>query len=167
VAIARAFASDPDVVLCDEPVSNLDVSSQATILNLLAELQERRQVTYVFISHDLAVVRYLADQVGVMYLGALVEVGSVERVFAPPFHPYTETLFAAMPLLDGTGSSMRAAGSMPSAAAIPSGCPFHTRCPRFLGEQCVTEEPPWQYTEAGHSYHCWIPPEELTRMQPG
>jgi peptide/nickel transport system ATP-binding protein len=165
VAIARAFASDPDVVLCDEPVSNLDVSVQATILNLLADLQERQQVTYVFISHDLAVVRYLADQVGVMYLGSLVEVGLVERVFAPPFHPYTETLFAAMPSLDGTRSSMRAEGSRPSAAAIPSGCPFHTRCPRLVGEQCVTQEPPWQCTAAGHSYRCWIPPEELTRMQ--
>ncbi len=164
-AIARAFAGDPDVVLCDEPVSNLDVSVQATILNLLADLQVRESVSYVFISHDLGVVRYLADRVGVMYLGALVEIGPVERVFAPPFHPYTETLFAAMPTLDGERTSIRAEGSMPSAAEIPPGCPFHTRCPRMLGTQCQTEEPPWRQTSSGHAYRCWIPPEDLTRLQ--
>ena len=165
VAIARAFAGDPDIVLCDEPVSNLDVSVQATILTLLADLQEQRSVSYVFISHDLGVVRYLADRVGVMYLGALVEVGPVDRVFAPPFHPYTETLFAAMPTLDGTRAAIRAEGSMPSAAEIPPGCPFHTRCPRFLGKQCATEVPPWRQTAGGHAYRCWIPPDELALAQ--
>jgi peptide/nickel transport system ATP-binding protein len=165
VAIARAFAGDPDIVLCDEPISNLDVSVQATILNLLADLQERQSVSYVFISHDLNVVHYLADQVGVMYLGALVEVGPVECVFAPPFHPYTETLFAAMPTFESARATIRAEGSMPSAAAIPTGCPFHTRCPRALGEKCVTQEPPWQQVEAGHAYRCWIPPDELKPMQ--
>ena len=165
VAIARAFAGDPDVVLCDEPVSSLDVSVQAAILNLLADVQKRKSVSYVFISHDLAVVRYLADQIGVMYLGSLVEVGPVERVFAPPSHPYTETLLASMTTLDGARSSIRVEGSMPSPAAIPSGCPFHTRCPRMLGEQCITQEPPWQRTEEGHAYRCWIPPEQLVKLQ--
>jgi len=165
VAIARAFAGDPDIVLCDEPVSNLDVSVQATILNLLADLQGRQSVSYVFISHDLNVVRYLADQVGVMYVGSLVEVGPVQRVFAPPFHPYTETLFAATPMLDGTRPAIRAEGSMPGAAEIPLGCPFHTRCPRFLGEQCRTQEPPWQHTADGHAYRCWIPPGDLAPLQ--
>jgi peptide/nickel transport system ATP-binding protein len=165
VAIARAFAGDPDIVLCDEPVSNLDVSVQATILTLLANLQRQQSVSYVFISHDLGVIRYLADRVGVMYLGSLVDVGPVARVFAPPFHPYTETLFAAMPALGGTRSSIRAEGSMPSATEIPSGCPFHTRCPRFLGEQCVAHVPPWRETVDGHAYRCWIPPDELIALQ--
>lgn len=165
VAIARAFAGDPDIVLCDEPVSNLDVSVQASILTLLADLQANQAVSYLFISHDLAVIRYLADRVGVMYLGSLVEVGSVEEIFAPPFHPYTETLLAAMPTLDGTRVPIRATGRMPSAASLPSGCVFHTRCPRFLGEQCVEQAPPWRRTEHGHAYRCWIPPEELAAEQ--
>jgi peptide/nickel transport system ATP-binding protein len=138
---------------------------QATILTLLAGLQARKSVSYVFISHDLGVVRYLADRVGVMYLGSLVEVGTVARVFAPPFHPYTETLFAAMPGLDGSPAAIRAEGSMPSAAEIPTGCPFHTRCPRMLGEQCVNHAPPWQRTADGHAYRCWIPPRDLARLQ--
>ena len=172
VAIARAFAGDPRVVLCDEPVSNLDVSVQAAVLNLLGDLQQRRQVSYVFISHDLGVVRYLADTVGVMYLGQLVEVGPVGRVFAPPFHPYTETLFAAMPTIEAASartvsSPVLVGGGMPSAADIPAGCPFHTRCPRSLGEQCRTAVPPWQQTAEGHAYRCWIPPTELAGLQNG
>ena len=166
MAIARAFAGDPDIVLCDEPVSNLDVSVQATILNLLADLQERQAVSYVFISHDLNVVRYLADQVGVMYLGALVEVGPVECVFAPPFHPYTETLFAAMPTLDGDRATIRAEGSMPSAAddsqrlPVPHALPAHR-----WAQQCQTQEPPWQQMEGRARLSCWIPPHDLAPVQ--
>ncbi len=166
VAIARAFAGDPRIVLCDEPTSALDVSVQAAILNLLVELQTQKGVSYVFISHDLGVVRYISDRIAVMYLGRLQEVGDAETVFGGPHHPYTEALLSAVPTLEGEERTrIRLEGEIPSAANPPSGCVFHTRCPRFLGEICVQEEPPLAEVEPGHLMRCHIPIEELRRLQ--
>ncbi|MEV6904595.1 ABC transporter ATP-binding protein [Amycolatopsis sp. NPDC051372] len=165
VAIARAFAGSPSLVLCDEPVSALDVSVQAAILNLLVELQVAKDVAYLFISHDMSVVRYLADRIGVLYLGQLVEIGTADAVFQPPHHPYTEALLSAAPDLDPdeTRQRIRLDGTYPSASAPPSGCRFHTRCPRALGDVCRTQEPPWQDTGKGNRYRCHIAPEDLLR----
>jgi peptide/nickel transport system ATP-binding protein len=166
VAIARAFAGSPALVLCDEPTSALDVSVQATILNLLVDLQMGKGVAYLFISHDLGVVRYLADRIAVMYLGQIIEIGRAEEVFSPPHHPYTEALLSAMPTIDDDrGARIKLSGSMPNPANPPSGCRFHPRCPRFLGEVCREREPPWQRDGAGHSYRCHIPPGDLGPAQ--
>jgi peptide/nickel transport system ATP-binding protein len=166
VAIARAFAGEPRVVLCDEPTSALDVSVQAAILNLLVELQTQKGVSYIFISHDLGVVRYISDRIAVMYLGRLQEVGDAETVFGGPHHPYTEALLSAVPTLEGEERArIRLEGEIPSAANPPSGCVFHTRCPRFVGEICVQEEPPLAEVEPGHLMRCHIPVEELRRLQ--
>ena len=137
VAIARAFAGSPRLVVCDEPTSALDVSVQAAILNLLAELQSKEGVAYLFISHDLGVVRYLSDRICVLYLGRVMELGDAAAVFSAPHHPYTEALLSAVPSIDGIQSErIRLDGEIPSAADPPSGCVFHTRCPRYLGEIC-------------------------------
>jgi peptide/nickel transport system ATP-binding protein len=166
VAIARAFAGNPRIVVCDEPTSALDVSVQAAILNLLGELQRDEQTSYIFISHDLGVVRYLSDRIAVLYLGRLMEVGPAERVFEPPHHPYTEALLSAVPTIDGEERPrIRLAGDIPSAADPPSGCVFHTRCPRRVGEICDTEEPPLAEVEPGHFMRCHIPVDELRRLQ--
>jgi peptide/nickel transport system ATP-binding protein len=166
VAIARAFAGEPRIVLCDEPTSALDVSVQAAILNLLVELQTQKGVSYIFISHDLGVVRYISDRIAVMYLGRLQEVGDAETVFGGPHHPYTEALLSAVPTLEGEERTrIRLEGEIPSAANPPSGCVFHTRCPRFVGEICVQEEPPLAEVEPGHLMRCHIPVEELRRLQ--
>jgi peptide/nickel transport system ATP-binding protein len=167
VAIARAFAAQPELILCDEPVSALDVSVQATILNLLNTLQVNSNTAYVFISHDLGVVNYLADTIGVMYLGQIVEIGSAAHFHAPPNHPYTEALLASIPIPDPDRKRERITlqGDIPSAVNIPRGCRFHTRCPRFLGSVCVEQEPPWQTDSRGGMYRCHIPPDELARLQ--
>ncbi len=166
VAIARAFAGEPRLVICDEPTSSLDVSVQAAILNLLVELQAVRKVAYLFISHDLGVVRYISDRIAVLYLGRLMEMGPAEVVFAAPHHPYTEALLSAVPTIDGGGRQrIKLAGEIPSAAAPPTGCVFHTRCHRFLGKICEEQEPPLVEVEIGHLMRCHIPIEELRRLQ--
>jgi peptide/nickel transport system ATP-binding protein len=166
VAIARAFAGDPRVVVCDEPTSALDVSVQAAILNLLNDLQRREDVSYLFISHDLGVVRYLSDRIAVLYLGRLMEVGPAERVFSGPHHPYTEALLSAVPTLEDTSKQrIRLEGEIPSAADPPSGCVFHTRCHRKIGEICETTEPPLAESEPGHAIRCHIPLAELAELQ--
>jgi peptide/nickel transport system ATP-binding protein len=166
VAIARAFAGDPKLVVCDEPTSALDVSVQAAILNLLVELQAAKRVAYLFISHDLGVVRYVSDRIAVLYLGRLQELGPADVVFSGPHHPYTEALLSAVPTIDGGGRDrIRLEGDIPSAASPPTGCVFHTRCPRKLGAICEETEPPLLEVEEEHQMRCHIPIDELRRLQ--
>ncbi len=161
IGLARALALDPAVLVADEPVSALDVSVQAQILNLMKDLQARRQLTLVMISHDLAVVRYVADTIGVMYLGKLVELGPADAVYGDPVHPYTASLLAAVPLVDPGAQARRAAvhGELPSAADPPSGCRFRTRCPR-ASEVCAAAEPPLRAFGPGHIGACHLPLRE-------
>ena len=141
ISIARALSSEPEFLVADEPTSALDVSVQAQILNLMRELQGKMRLTYLFISHNLAVVRHMSDQVGVMYLGRIVEIGPGESIFREPRHPYTRLLLDAIPDLAMTGR-VRApvAGEVPSPIAPPPGCPFHPRCP-LANDRCRTERP--------------------------
>jgi peptide/nickel transport system ATP-binding protein len=166
VAIARALAGEPDVMIADEPVSALDVSVQASVINLLNEIQTEPGPTLVFISHDLSVVRYLADHVAVMYLGTVAEVGRAADVFKPPYHPYTEALLSAVPVPDpdAQGARIILDGSLPSPSEIPPGCPFSTRCPRRVGRVCDETPPPEQRLANGHRITCHIPAEELARL---
>jgi peptide/nickel transport system ATP-binding protein len=167
VAIARALAGAPDVLVADEPVSALDVSVQAAVINLLDEIQAERDATLIFISHDLSVVRYLADQVVVMYLGTIVEVGRVEDVFAPPYHPYTEALLSAVPVPDPDARSggIVLEGTVPSATEMLTGCPFSSRCPRKVGPVCDETPPPEQHLANGHRIVCHIPASQLTTLE--
>ena len=166
VAIARAFAGDPRIVVADEPTSALDVSVQAAILNLLSELQLKSKTSYLLISHDLGVVRYLADRIAVMYLGRIMEVGGSEKVFSGPNHPYTEALLSAVPNVDGEARArILLEGEIPSPANPPSGCVFNTRCHRVIRGLCEVTEPPLVEVEPGHLMSCHIPLEELRRLQ--
>ncbi len=157
VAIARALALNPKCVVCDEPVSALDVSIQAQVLNLLRELQRDFGLTYVFISHDLAVVGHVADRVAVMYLGRLMELAPSQDLFAHPLHPYTQALLQAVPVPDPThpGLALRLAGDPPSPIDPPPGCPFHPRCPKAM-PICATTTPAWQQTRPNHWTACHL-----------
>ena len=166
VGIARAIAGRPQVVLCDEPVSALDVSVQAAVINLLKDIEQDTSITLVVIAHDLSVVRFFCDTIAVMYLGQVVEIGPAEAIYAPPYHPYTEALLSAVPIPDPrvAQSHIRLSGTVPSALNPPSGCRFHTRCPRKLGEICETQTPPWQAAETGQRIFCHIPIADLGKV---
>ena len=157
ICIARALALNPEFVVCDEPVSALDVSIQAQIINLLKELQDKYNLTYLFISHDLSVVEHISDTVGVMYLGNLVDYGATPDIFSHPLHPYTKALFSAIPIPDPTIRRERIVlqGSIPSPANPPKGCKFHTRCP-YATERCKTEAPQQREVEPGHYVVCHL-----------
>ena len=155
IGIARALVLNPRIIVCDEAVSALDVSIQAQVINLLHDLQKEFGLTYLFISHDLSVVEYISDRVGVMYLGKMVEFAPTKNLFEHPMHPYTESLLSAVPVADPTVQNERIplTGEIPNPANPPSGCHFHTRC-RYCTEQCSREVPAYREMEPGHFVAC-------------
>ncbi len=167
IGFARALALQPKMVIADEPVSALDVSIQAQILNLMQELRVEHGLSYIFISHDLAVVRYIADRIGVMYLGKLVEVGPATDVFSNPAHHYTQGLLDSVPVADPkyakekVGRQVR--GELPSAVSPPSGCRFRTRCPAAT-DLCAGEVPPFSEVSPGHLVACYYPLRETVAI---
>jgi len=170
IAIARAFASNPELILCDEPTSSLDVSIQAALINLLLDLQAKYGTSYLFISHDLAVVSNLSDTMAVMYLGRIMEFGPTNKILNPPYHPYTEALLSSISIPDPRVKQkrVRLTGSIPSARDVPHGCRFNTRCPRKIGAVCEKEEPPVRViNESGnHKIYCHLALEQLCTMEP-
>ena len=157
VGLARALLPEPELIVCDEPVSALDVSVRSQIIRLLLDLQEKRNLSYLFISHDMSVVRYMADRVGVMYLGHLVEEAETDELFTHPLHPYTRVLLSAVPTPDPRTHRERIVleGELPSPLSPPSGCPFHTRCPHCT-EQCRTVFPEMKKAADGHLVACHL-----------
>ena len=171
VGIARAFAGGARIVVADEPVSALDVSVQAAVTDLLMEIQRKEKTTLLFISHDLSIVRYLSDRVMVMYLGHVVELGTTDQVFSPPYHPYTEALLSAVPIADTSIKKEHIVleGDIPSAMNPPSGCPFQTRCrwkKDVLASMCETEIPPMNTLSNGHQIKCHLERSKLEEMEP-
>jgi peptide/nickel transport system ATP-binding protein len=171
IGVARAFAGQARVVVADEPVSALDVSVQAAVTELLMDIQRKNKTTMLFISHDLSVVRYIADRVVVMYLGHIVEQGTTDQIFAPPYHPYTEALLSAIPIADTSVVKQHIVleGDIPSAMNPPSGCPFQTRCrwkSHVPGNKCETQLPPLKDLGGGHMSLCWLDDAELSKMKP-
>ena len=159
IGIARALAVNPAFIVCDEPISALDVSIQAQIINLLEDLQDELGLTYLFIAHDLSVVRHISDRIAVMYLGKVVELADRDELYEDPKHPYTQALLSAVPIPDPQIEAKRKRlileGDVPSPANPPKGCHFCTRCPRVM-EKCRTEEPPFQNDGKGHFVACWL-----------
>jgi len=168
IGIARAFAGHPSMVIADEPVSALDVSVAAAVTELLMDIQREHHTTLLFISHDLSVVRYLSDRIVVMYLGQIMERGTTDAIFAPPYHPYTEALLSAVPIADPevTKREILLEGNLPSVLNPPKGCPFTTRCPRKVGRICDDQRPPEQDAGSGHVIACHIPLDELRKVEP-
>ena len=166
VGIARALSVNPKFIVCDEPVSSLDVSIQAQVLNLLNELKHDLDLTYIFVAHDLSVVEYISDRVGVMYLGNFVEVGEKEKIYSNPMHPYTQALLSAVPVPDPTAKRERILleGSIPSAHKPPTGCKFHTRCPKCM-ECCKTQAPERYEVDDGHYVYCHLYDKERRKQQ--
>ena len=165
VAVARAFIAEPELVLCDEVTSALDVSVQAAVLGLLNRLQREFGTTYIFVSHDLAVVRALADRVALLYQGRLCEIGPVADVYSLPSHPYTEVLLGAVLEPHPDSVPVLSADDIVELSPMPIGCPFQRRCPRRLGEICDTQTPPWQQVSSEHLIRCHIPHSDLQKIQ--
>ena len=157
IGIARALAVNPDFIVCDEPVSALDVSIQAQVINMFDELQDRLGLTYLFIAHDLLVVRHISDRIAVMYLGKMVELAKASEIYERPLHPYSQSLLSAVPVPDPkvarANKRIVLTGDIPSPLNAPSGCPFHTRC-RYATEQCTQSMPSFDEVESGHFVAC-------------
>ena len=166
VGIARALIMNPKLIIADECISALDVSIQAQVLNLLNELKHDLDLTYIFVAHDLSVVEYISDRVGVMYLGNFVEVGEKEKIYSNPMHPYTQALLSAVPVPDPTAKRERILleGSIPSAHKPPTGCKFHTRCPKCM-ECCKTQAPERYEVDDGHYVYCHLYDKERREQQ--
>ena len=158
IGIARALSVNPEFLLCDEPISALDVSIQAQVVNVLEDLQQEMGLTYLFVAHDLSMVRHISDRIGVMYLGKIVEIGESDEVYDNPLHPYTQALLASIPIADPRRAlSLEKAGSegdLPSPLNVPSGCRFHTRCP-YATDECRAKEPEFEERIPGHFVACW------------